>query len=501
MNSEFNGEKPLPILPDELCLSMAESYLQQKAALKAKLNLKETSPWQTTPKAIQNVATQLKALEVRPAKDLNLRNGLRLLKIRQKEQAQQSLQIMPQVPEVAKRPVSEFGQAVRPLAQAARDAHRIIKTNEASKLKSAQASFSFNTSQIISRVNALRIERAVQEGTLDAKETNSIVIPQIQAPRPSVSYRADQSPVLPHNDLWPLPIYRNPDLNPRFMQHLITASKRLSPDGQKTQLVLAVGRTLSRHLTEGPWNSVPTDFRDRAKVTLGVTEVAQWISQFEAQTLPIPTAAELGRPNTEQLRHTESYMIAILAAYLLQELKNPQLTEKELRRLYQGFSNEVGRAAEWIGKRGDEMVCQAIDNLPPVAGVLVISRLSTERYTQLGFPCNLFMSEVRMAEVLSNAGYKYNFRFRYPPEVQETTGYNIQVLVGCLEERMEQGDISTGSVFTILEKLPYGDSIIKGLFEGANPEGKEILLQTLGTCSNFRQLRQQLQLRLDEGEY
>ncbi len=513
MTSEVNGEKYLPIPTDELCLSMAESHLEQIARLKEKLGRMETSPWQTTPKAVLKTKAQLKTLRAKPAEDLNLQNGLRLWKERQRQQEQLSLQTLPQVPETTKRPVSEFGLAVRPFAEAARHAHKTIKEireshplgnmfgHETSELKSARIGFSFNTSQIISRVNELRVESAVQEGTLDPKEINSIVIPQIQPPRPAVSYRVPEAPPLQHADLWPLPIYRNPDLNPGFERHLITAARQLSPDGQKTGLVLAVGRTLSRHITEGPWNSVPTEFRDQAGLAQGVAEVTGWVSQFENQTLPIPTAAELGRVGNGQLKHTENFLAAALANHLLQELKNPHLTEKDLRKLYREFSDTVGQAAEWIGSHGNETVCKAIDNLPPVAGVSVIARLSTQRYTRLGFPCSLFMSEERMAEIFSNTGYDYKFGRKKEKGIQEEAGYHIQIILDCLRERMNQEDINVPRVFTILEQLDYGDLVLEGVFEGADSQGKEILLQALAACSSFPTLRRKLKHRFDQGDY
>ncbi|MCR4305807.1 MAG: hypothetical protein NUV73_01855, partial [Candidatus Daviesbacteria bacterium] len=157
----------------------------------------------------------------------------------------------------------------------------------------------------------------------------------------------------------------------------------------------------------------------------------------------------------------------------------PNISEKEMRGLYQKLSNQLRAGGKWLGKNGLGQIANSINKLPEVAAVILASRLSLHLSENMDIPVGLYLSERRFAEYLRDAAY-------YQPLVERE--YLVNELLGYLKDRWEMDDINCTSLISEIASLDYGVKVIKELLDAANDEGREVLFYILNESGYFPNL-------------
>ena len=314
--------------------------------------------------------------------------------------------------------------------------------------------------------------------------------PQVPLP-PSRKRREPHAPPLLHHGFGILPSQRRTDVPDDIK---LSLSRGIIQEHQGDVVVrdvsLAVAHLLPSNLISRDMNKRPSDFRRSVAVAEGILTTADLILAYERRELLMPHPENYAMPNADQEKYIEAAVRFILINHLYDELANPNRDEDKYRLTIQrNISGAINRVATLIGGRGYERVAQAIESLPDVEAALLRSRLSISEDIKLGFPRSDLAHEKRFGEMCAWAIFGNHNRGKNNSANREAA---VNLILEKLGERVDVGDIQIEEIFEYFESLEYGEILIRQVYEAANDENRDLLLDMLTESGYFLEVRRSL---------
>lgn len=365
-------------------------------------------------------------------------------------------------------------------------------------LPPAKEEFRLKANELIAEVNNWKARFAVSSNLVNPAATALIGRPQIPPFERKNKFTRPNSPTRPHNSLGMLSIYRDKRIKPNLEFAIRVQSRFFAhADSNTVTNSLAVALLVPEHLTRMD-KSTPYELREPKTLAKHIVSLTILLGEYEAGILARPSIEQIGLRSNEQDDFILTDLRVLFAECIRIELENPNRTEKQNQDLYQDFSNAVRRIAKDITPRfghisnSYERLGSIIERLPDFEGALLVARLSTRLYTDLGLPCIDSVEGIRLAEVMRNiassghwspgnradmtvAGYRV-------PEIYRA---HLDKVIESISGRLDTDEIDCQKIFEAIENLDYGNQVIEHLFEIADDDQQGVLLRALMDSNCF----------------
>ncbi len=345
-----------------------------------------------------------------------------------------------------------------------------------------------------------KIENEIASGNIIPLRAMEVARPQI--PPTIIGRREPDSPPRLHHGLGLLPIHRTVEPPADIRMALkVAASKRWPQDEQSRKITEDVLRLFPDSFLRG---SRPSALRKTGDIASAVVDVTGMLIDYAEGRIMSPSGKDVGQPSAQQEDHILAGIRIILLHELYAELVDPAITERGfLLRVQKNISSNINQLAELIDKDGFARIAQAIESLPDVEAALLRSRLSISEDIKLGFPRSELAHPRRFAEMLNWSIYSRENRVSVETDFGKRWvpgSLAVNLMLGKLQEREETGDIDFSEVIGPIAQLPYGEKLLKEVFEAADDDHRSFLVTVISDTGMLDDLRRELQDLMEFGD-